>query len=85
MFTYIVSKSATARIRNVFGGAETFEANIAAGTKTKKSFRTALSLPLTSDLDTYGELSAYGLERDQTSYASCIEDFKGIKAVVRVS
>lgn len=58
---------------------------MAAGTKTKKSFRAALSLPLTCDLDTYGELSAYGLERDQTSYASCIEDFKGIKAVVRVS
>ncbi|KAF8736125.1 hypothetical protein AX14_000848 [Amanita brunnescens Koide BX004] len=77
------SASATARIRNVFGGAETFEANMAAGTKTKKSFRAALSLPLTCDLDTYGELSAYGLERDQTSYASCIEDFKGIKAVVR--
>ncbi|KAK2459610.1 hypothetical protein APHAL10511_008365 [Amanita phalloides] len=77
------SASATARIRNVFGGAETFEANIAAGTKTKKSFRAALSLPLTSDLNTYGELSTYGLQRDQTSYASCIEDFKGIKAVVR--
>ncbi|KAF8340133.1 surface antigen-domain-containing protein [Amanita rubescens] len=77
------SASATARIRNVFGGAETFEANIAAGTKTKKSFRAALSLPLTSDLNTYGELSTYGLERDQTSYASCIEDFKGIKAIVR--
>ncbi|KAF8630232.1 hypothetical protein AX15_003034 [Amanita polypyramis BW_CC] len=77
------SASATARVRNIFGGAETFEANIAAGTKTKKSFRAALSLPLTSDLNTYGEFSTYGLERDQTSFASCIEDFKGIKAVVR--
>ncbi|KIL63859.1 hypothetical protein M378DRAFT_186916 [Amanita muscaria Koide BX008] len=75
--------SATARIRNVFGGGETFEANMAAGTKTKKSFRGALSFPLSSDLRTYGELLAYGLERDHTSYASCTEDAKGFKAIVR--
>ncbi|PFH50483.1 hypothetical protein AMATHDRAFT_144908 [Amanita thiersii Skay4041] len=77
------SASATARVRNVFGGAEVFEANIAAGTKTKKSFRATLSLPLTSTLDTRGEFIAYGLERDQTSYASCFEDLKGAKAVIR--
>ncbi|KAI0305258.1 surface antigen-domain-containing protein [Multifurca ochricompacta] len=30
--------SATSRIRNVFGGAETFEANVSFGTKTRRSF-----------------------------------------------
>ncbi|KAF9041211.1 surface antigen-domain-containing protein [Panaeolus papilionaceus] len=77
------SASASARIRNVFGGAEVFEANVSTGTKTRRAFRGALTAPLTSDLKTYGELSAYGSERDLTAYASCHEAIKGVRAVIR--
>ncbi|EKM75679.1 hypothetical protein AGABI1DRAFT_116270 [Agaricus bisporus var. burnettii JB137-S8] len=75
--------SATGRIRNVFGGAETFEANVAFGTKTRRAYRASLTAPISRDLDTTAELSTYGLERDLTSYASCFEGLRGLKAVVR--
>ncbi|KAG6920102.1 hypothetical protein DXG01_010170 [Tephrocybe rancida] len=75
--------AATGRVRNVFGGAEIFEASLSYGTKTRRSFRASLTAPLTSDLDTYGELSAYGLERDNTSFASCTEGLRGLKATIR--
>lgn len=80
-----IIKAATGRIRNVFGGAEVFEANVSFGTKTKRSFRASLTAPITSDLETFAELSLFGLERDNTSYASCKEYLRGIKTVVRVS
>ncbi|KAI0264616.1 surface antigen-domain-containing protein [Gloeopeniophorella convolvens] len=75
--------SATGRIRNVFGGAETFEANIAFGTKTRRSFHAALSAPLTSDLATRGELSVFALDRDNTAYMSATEALRGARAVLR--
>ncbi|KAH6900840.1 mitochondrial protein [Coprinopsis sp. MPI-PUGE-AT-0042] len=77
------SASASARVRNVFGGAETFSANLSLGTKTKRSFTASLNAPLTSDLNTFGEVSVYGLERDQTSYASCFEGLRGFKASIK--
>ena len=55
------------------------------GTKTKRSFTASLNAPLTTDLETFGELSVYGLERDQTAYASCFEGLRGFKASVKVS
>ncbi|KAG6829367.1 hypothetical protein H0H87_011658 [Tephrocybe sp. NHM501043] len=75
--------AALGRLRNVFGGAEVFEANVSFGTKTRRSFRASLTAPLTSDLDTYGELAAFGLERDNSSFASCTEGLRGLKAIVR--
>ncbi|KAF8880024.1 surface antigen-domain-containing protein [Infundibulicybe gibba] len=75
--------SATGRIRNVFGGAETLEANISLGTKTRRSFRATLTAPLSPDLSTRGELSVFGLDRDNTSFASSTEGLRGIKALVR--
>ena len=80
-----VSQTATGRIRNVFGGAEIFEANIALGTKTRKSFRASLTAPITSDLDTHAEMMVFGLERDCSTYASCTEGTRGVKVIVRVS
>ncbi|TFK66342.1 hypothetical protein BDN72DRAFT_844495 [Pluteus cervinus] len=77
------SASATGRIRNVFGGAETFEANVSFGTKTRRSYRASLGAPLTPDLGTYGELIAYGLDRDNSSWASSTEGLRGIKALAR--
>ncbi|KAJ6616408.1 surface antigen-domain-containing protein [Mycena sp. CBHHK59/15] len=63
------SASVTARIRNVFGGAETFEANLSLGTTTRKAFNASLTAPLTSNLNTHGEI--------------CIEGIRGAKALVR--
>ncbi|KAG6866628.1 hypothetical protein C0991_000738 [Blastosporella zonata] len=75
--------AATGRLRNVFGGAEVFEANVSLGTKTRRSFRASLTAPLTSDLDTFGEFTAFGQERDHSSFASCTEGLRGLKAIIR--
>ncbi|KAJ6586583.1 surface antigen-domain-containing protein [Mycena sp. CBHHK59/15] len=77
------SASVTARIRNVFGGAETFEANLSLGTTTRKAFNASLTAPLTSNLNTHGEMLLFGLEKDHSSFASCIEGIRGAKALVR--
>ncbi|TFL02734.1 mitochondrial protein [Pterulicium gracile] len=77
------SASATGRIRNVFGGAETLEANIALGTKTRRAFRAALTAPLTPDLQTRGEISVYGMQRDNSTFCSSSEDVRGVKASIR--
>lgn len=81
----IAEQSATGRIRNVFGGAEVLEANVAFGTKTRRAFRASLTAPLSPDLKTHGELLVLGLERDSSSFASCMEGLRGVKATVRVS
>ncbi len=49
------------------------------------AFNASLSAPLTGNLKTRGELSVFGLERDNTSYCSAMEGVRGLKAVVRVS
>ncbi|EIN09167.1 mitochondrial protein [Punctularia strigosozonata HHB-11173 SS5] len=79
------SASATVRINNAFGGAEAVQASFATGTKTKRSFNASLSAPLSSDLKTRGELSAFLSERDHSSFASCFEGLRGAKAVVRTT
>ncbi|KAF5393977.1 hypothetical protein D9757_000332 [Collybiopsis confluens] len=77
------SASAIARIRNVFGGAETFEANMSLGTTTRKSFNGSLSLPIMPDLNTSAEIGAFGLSKDYSSFASCSETLRGVRALVR--
>ncbi|KAJ3802709.1 mitochondrial protein [Lentinula aff. detonsa] len=77
------SASAIGRIRNVFGGAETFEASMSLGTTTRKSFNALFSLPITPDLSTYAEIGAFGLSRDYSTFASCSESLRGVKALVR--
>jgi outer membrane protein insertion porin family len=80
----VLIKSATSRIRNVFGGAETFEANVSFGTKTRRSFHAAFTAPITHTLDTHGELSIFAHDRDNTSYMSATETLRGARAVIRV-
>jgi outer membrane protein insertion porin family len=77
-------QSATSRIRNVFGGGETFEANVSFGTKTRRSFHATFTAPVTRTLDTHGELSVFALDRDNTSYMSATETLRGARAVIRV-
>lgn len=72
-------------MRNAFGGAETFEASVAFATKTRMSFNASLSAPLTSTLKTRGEVSVFGMERDNSSFASSSEGVRGLRAVLRVS
>jgi outer membrane protein insertion porin family len=78
-------QAVTARVRNVFGGAELLEGNLSFGTKTRHSYRALFSAPLTNTLNTRGELTVFELERDNSSYASSYEGLRGIKATVRVS
>ena len=72
-------------MRNAFGGAETFEANVAFATKTRMSFNASLSAPLSANLKTRGEIAVFGMERDNSSFASSSEGVRGLRAVVRVS
>lgn len=69
----------------MFGGAEFFEANFSYGTVTKQSFQGTFSLPLSPDLLTRGEITAFGLERDHSTFASCSEGLIGARALIRVS
>jgi outer membrane protein insertion porin family len=78
---------ATVRVRNVFGGAETLEGNLSAGTKTRRSFQGTLSAPLAEwdpTLRTNAVLSVFNLQRDNSSYSSSSEDSIGLKAAVTV-
>lgn len=87
------SQSATCRVRNAFGGAELFQANLSFATTTRVAFSASLSAPLlpylpysaSPDLTTRGEVSIFGHERDNTSYASSFEGVRGLRAAVRVS
>jgi outer membrane protein insertion porin family len=79
-----LSQSATSRIRNVFGGGETFEANVSFGTQTRRSFNATFTAPVTRTLDTHGELSVFALDRDNTSFMSATETLRGARAVIRV-
>jgi outer membrane protein assembly factor BamA len=71
------SQTLTARIRNVFGGAELFEANFSSGTRTKFNYSAKLESPLFADPDWRGQLQAYAAERDLSLWASCREESTG--------
>ncbi|KAG8995249.1 hypothetical protein FRB94_009324 [Tulasnella sp. JGI-2019a] len=80
------SASATGRIVNAFGGAETVEGNLAFGTKTRRAFQLSLEAPLLAldrSLRTRGEISAFGMQRDNTSFASSVQEVNGIKVAFR--
>ena len=79
------SVSLQMRLRNALGGAETLEAAMSSGLRTRLAGHVLLGLPLTSDLKTRGELSLFGLEKDWTALSSCIEGTRGVRAAIRVS
>ena len=72
-------------LRNAFGGAETVEGQMSFGTQTKRSLHAALTAPLNPTLSTHGTLSIFGMERDNSAFASSSEDLRGLKAIIRVS
>lgn len=73
------------RLRNVLGGAESLEGSASIGTKTRKSFALALVSPLFASPDHSVSLSAFAQDRDLTSYASCVEGLRGVRAAVSVN
>ncbi|KAH9924208.1 surface antigen-domain-containing protein [Fomitopsis serialis] len=87
--------SATCRVRNAFGGAELLQANLAFATTTRVAFSASLSAPLlpylpyatsassNPNLNTRGEISIFGHERDNTTFASSFEGVRGLRAAVR--
>ncbi|WWD21438.1 hypothetical protein CI109_105923 [Kwoniella shandongensis] len=70
----------TARIRNVFGGAETLEGNASIGTKTKSAYQVSLSTPLSASPLLSFALSAFSLDRDNSAFASHRERSQGGRA-----
>ncbi|EGU11144.1 DEAD/DEAH box helicase domain protein [Rhodotorula toruloides ATCC 204091] len=75
--------SATAKIRNAFGGAETIEGNVSFGTRTKSAFQVKLNTPVNSSTTTHADLSIFSAQRDLNFYASCHEATKGAMARLR--
>ncbi|KAL7342275.1 DEAD/DEAH box helicase domain protein [Rhodotorula toruloides] len=76
--------SATAKIRNAFGGAETIEGNVSFGTRTKSAFQQVkLDTPVNSSTTTHADLSVFSAQRDLNFYASCHEATKGAMARLR--
>ena len=73
------------RLRNVFGGAEVLEGQLSIGTQTKRSFHAALTAPLDPTLSAHGALSIFGMERDNSAFASSSETLRGLRATIRVS
>ncbi|WWC59344.1 uncharacterized protein I303_101896 [Kwoniella dejecticola CBS 10117] len=70
----------TARIRNVFGGAESLEGNASIGTKTKSAYQVSLSTPLFASPLLSFALSGFSLDRDNSAFASHRERTQGARA-----
>ncbi|KAJ1302086.1 hypothetical protein OPQ81_000918 [Rhizoctonia solani] len=86
------SASVTARIRNAFGGAESVEGALAFGNKITRSGNLRCEWPVVvgtgelgpnGDGSVRGEIGLFGLERDETWYASIREGIKGFRACLR--
>jgi outer membrane protein insertion porin family len=80
----LLLQSATVIYRNAFGGAEVLEGSASFGMKTQHTYRLSLSAPLTANMLTRGEISAYAIDNDYHSWTSCKEGLKGVKAAVSV-
>ncbi|RKP05119.1 surface antigen-domain-containing protein [Thamnocephalis sphaerospora] len=64
--------------RNVFGGAERFEASASFGTRTSASFQTSLSAPIAADPDRIISINGYQTLRDNALYRSHDEMSRGV-------
>lgn len=77
------SASVVGRLRNVFGGAEVLEGQLSFGTQTRRSLHAALTAPIDPTLSTHGTLSIFGMERDNSTFASSSEILRGLRATIR--
>lgn len=78
------SATATARLRNVFGGAELLEGNMTFGTRTKNAFQLRFDTPVGASPLTRFDLTAFSAHRDLSWFASCQERSKGLIARLKV-
>lgn len=76
------SAYASANARNVFGGAETVEGNIAFGTRTKTSYEMKFTSPVLANPDQLFEVVGYETSR-VNAYASHDENIQGLTSKFR--
>lgn len=74
-----------ARIRNVFGGAETADMSATMGTRTRRAFHASLAWPIFALPDHTMSLSAFAQDRDLTGYASATEGARGARWSMRLN
>ena len=60
----------SARAENLFGGAERIEAILEAGTRTRNAWLVKFQSPIAARPDILGELSIFGMARDNKFFAS---------------
>lgn len=60
----------SARAENLFGGAERIEGVLEAGTRTRNAWEVKFQTPIAARSDVLGELSIFGMTRDQKFFAS---------------
>ena len=78
------SVSLQGQIRNSLGLAETLDVTLSSGLRTRLSGNVTYSSALRA-MRSRGEFSLFGLEKDLTNFASCIEGVRGVRATLRVS
>ncbi|RIA91800.1 surface antigen-domain-containing protein [Glomus cerebriforme] len=78
------SANISLNVRNVFGGAETLETYMSAGTQTSYVFEFCLAKPINGNPDSKVDISAYRLTRNNQSFSSHDEILQGIALRWRV-
>ncbi|CAB4378074.1 unnamed protein product [Rhizophagus irregularis] len=78
------SANISLNIRNVFGGAETLETYMSAGTQTSYVFEFCLAKPINGNPDSKVDISAYRLTKNNQSFSSHDEILHGIALRWRV-
>lgn len=76
------SAYASANLRNVFGGAESIEANVSFGTRTRASYEVRFTSPVAANPDTMFEVLGFGATKNN-AYASHDEVSQGIVGKIR--
>ncbi|CAG8777540.1 3335_t:CDS:2, partial [Cetraspora pellucida] len=72
------SANISLNVRNAFGGAETLEAYMSAGTQTSHVFEFCLAKPINGNPDSRADISAFSLTRNNQIYSSHDEIMRGI-------
>ncbi|CAG8493970.1 15219_t:CDS:10 [Acaulospora morrowiae] len=78
------SANISLNIRNVFGGAETLETYMSAGTQTSHVFEFCLAKPINGNPDSKIDITAFSLTRNNQTYSSHDEILRGVALRWRV-
>ena len=74
--------SIQAKLRNLFGGAESLEGTAALGTRTRHSYYGVFSTPVLASPDLWFNTSVLSQHRDMTSYASAHEGLTSVRSAL---